>query len=1165
MKMLKVLPYLATVCFSALITASNAQVAATVDTSPLPFHSYSGGKFDHIQMQNGGLFFKIPLFELPQLGGTKMSFSIVGQSSSRVPQSVCDSYGGCVHYFITPDGAAGSSINAGELYPAFGARVVHDQAVALVETPQLEQGSTSANLRRHYSVREGDGTTHQMGYDAADFSMLHSTDGSGWALKLPISNTVESVFSWYSYNSNATAYDPAGNRYEIGYNVSNMRDPFSNTISAVAVPPANGQVLSNQFTGFTDSVSRNIAFPGQGSTNPSGCPNLGISDQVASSSSLWSVPGPNGGTSTYRLCYTTITLATNYWGYGGTVYNPISYQDPETGQYYQTVERWDEESGQVTVLQSIVLPDNSRWAFIYDSPQTGAQYTYGDIVEIRTPEGGTLHYNYGGVAACGEPEPGPSALYSPTVRGVMQRTASSGSGPNVVTTYQYAAQQTTETTVGNDTVHSFTLHNQGGCGADETTTTFWQGAANSGSLLKRIDTVFSSTYSPQSMLSMPSAGLYVPPPNVDVLPTQVTTQITGQATSTVNQEYEQQFTDVDVVATPTSLSSTSYGILPWQVGIKLQPPASTVDSVKTVLTPSYFSTHSDYRSANLLNLRASVETLDGSNNRASYREFHYDEGNGSPQGALGDLTSTSDWLGSTSITSSTVFNNQGMVTQTTDPNGGSTKINSFQCNGLFPSSITKAFGTGVAQTTSSVQDCNTGALLQATNPNNVLTVYERNDPLGRVTKARFAANTVSESNTVVSYPSRTQIVMSRDKESKGDGALVTTTSYDGLGRIAQQRQPGGVIVDTTYDSEGNVASVTNPHWSSSSPTDGLTSYLYDAIGRKTTECMPDNGSGSTCNPQASYRAWTYTNDYVTTRDEDGKKSKLVYDALGRLTAAYEDPYGTNLHTDYTYDTLDNLASVTQWGVSGESARTRSFKFDPLSRLRWSHNPEAGVICYGHGDGTEAGCQGDGYDGNGNLLYKTDARIVVVNYSYDALNRLVSKTYNNDAVGTLSTCYQYDTSTIGYPNANLVGRLTHEWTQPGGCDSINLLTVAKTRRSIRAYDATGHIRTEERCVLANCSTSTAPFALHFDYDLAGNLTGYDDGTGTLILSNYYNAAGRLFKVGSNIYDATRPNALYTVESFIPSGAPSVMDFGSHLQGTQSTDSRLRPTQFTVTGK
>jgi YD repeat-containing protein len=94
-------------------------------------------------------------------------------------------------------------------------------------------------------------------------------------------------------------------------------------------------------------------------------------------------------------------------------------------------------------------------------------------------------------------------------------------------------------------------------------------------------------------------------------------------------------------------------------------------------------------------------------------------------------------------------------------------------------------------------------------------------------------------------------------------------------------------------------------------TDGIATYGYDVLGRVVSVLMPDGSSVST----------SYTNNCSTAIDEVGKSRQSCFDGLGRLTKVVEDPGSSphlNYETDYTYDALDNLISVTHRGCVGKS-------------------------------------------------------------------------------------------------------------------------------------------------------------------------------------------------------------------------------------------------------
>jgi YD repeat-containing protein len=371
-----------------------------------------------------------------------------------------------------------------------------------------------------------------------------------------------------------------------------------------------------------------------------------------------------------------------------------------------------------------------------------------------------------------------------------------------------------------------------------------------------------------------------------------------------------------------------------------------------------------------------------------------------------------------------------------------------------------------------------------------------------------------------------------------------------MGRPAQTQlnyDPSKTIyVDTTYDNLGRVASVSNPYQNTSELTYGITSYSYDALGRKILQCQPDNGTPSNaCTAGSSYLQWGYTGNIVTFTDENRHSWQRASDGLGRLQKVVE-PNGAA--TYYTYDARDNLTCAAQDGGSGgaftscsaapASWRPRTFAYDSLSRLITARNPETGTVCYGTLSG---GTCNSGYDANGNLGSKTDARGVTTSYSYDALNRWLSKTYSNAPAGTVSSCYQYDTA------ANGVGRLASEWTKTGGCTSA---ATYQSLRVVGGYDSMGRVVSEQQCVAGYCTSNTAPSApapnctslgssvgLQYCYDLAGDLLAYSNGVTTqaagttypqhaLLFSQTFDAAGRRLSVDSSWSDATHPGTLDT---------------------------------------
>jgi YD repeat-containing protein len=249
---------------------------------------------------------------------------------------------------------------------------------------------------------------------------------------------------------------------------------------------------------------------------------------------------------------------------------------------------------------------------------------------------------------------------------------------------------------------------------------------------------------------------------------------------------------------------------------------------------------------------------------------------------------------------------------------------------------------------------------------------------------------------------------------------------------------------------------------------------------------------------------------VDSADEVGNHWQRTSDAFGRLTKVME-PNGASqspsMETDYAYNLLNDLLSVQQWGgpVNSSGARTRSFSYNSLSQLLTASNPETGTVGYS-------------YDLNGNVQSKTDARSIATNYTYDALNRLLSKSYSSNANGTPLSCYQYDVSGVAcsQSNPNLLGRLTNAWTQSASSTSCSASVPSAggylTLKSVSCYDPMGRpaAAQQQQCIGSKCSAPT-PYSLTMAYDLAGNMTSLTNSVGasgqSLTLNNDFDAASR----------------------------------------------------------
>lgn len=521
-------------------------------------------------------------------------------------------------------------------------------------------------------------------------------------------------------------------------------------------------------------------------------------------------------------------------------------------------------------------------------------------------------------------------------------------------------------------------------------------------------------------------------------------------------------------------------------------------------------------------------------------------------------------------------NSNAYVTTITDPLGHSSEYSYNYPIGVLAGSTdanhettTYNYGTEPSQCT---QPDMLNRLTEVVYPDGGITEYCYNDSVPSVETARLISGSTWETN------------------------IATMDSMNHVTETELLDPSGPDMVLMSYDGEGRLYTKTNPYRTTTDPTYGVTTYQYDAISRP----------ASVQNPDKSFRYWCYdgivsagqnncrshiasiTGDWVDFADEKGNNWQKTADSFGRLTNVIE-PNGAA--TYYSYDILDNLVCAAQDGGAGGAFsscaaapaawRPRSFTYDSLSRLIQSFNPETGWVCYGTSGGAApngSNCTG-GYDANGNLASRTDARDITTNYSYDALNRLLSKRFSKDPGTTPSSCYQYDSSSLG------VGRLASEWTQSGsagGCAATAPSTGLWTRRSILSYDAMGRVLSEQQCTPSNCVNST-PYSPAYTFDQAGNQYTATNGVtstptvGTLSFTSPFDGAGRLLSISSNWNDATHPSSLFSAQSTSAQSCPGSVSkpyaafggltnasYGGNLTLNRGYDVRLRTTCEADTG-
>jgi YD repeat-containing protein len=1156
--------------FVAVLCVSGASAQDTVpsaitpsnNSGDLPYSTQVGSDTEHVELSNGNLIINIPFVSLP---GRKMTFDfgIRYDASFWTPTQLSDFlvWNPEQRNWLTP-ATLGWTTNQPYLTYVSGTTLCQN-----ITAPEQGPGGSNplfsyqgGSYEKGFTLTDEQGSKHPTliniqesgGCPMAEWNITNDTspdiNQSGWWIpggldfRKPSGNalTPAGVFSFIdSTNINAFFTDMAG---EID-------------------PRNNKQVLA---PGSQDSIGRTPLT------------------QTASGNTIsYSIPDASGTSRTYAVALTSLANVQTAFNLPG----------------------WHEYNQPRQVVSSVTLPNEQSYVFGYDNGGPGGAMQYGEVTSLTLPNGARVDYTWAAVGA-GLP------------RSVIQRKVTVGSTVSVWD-FDYSRSPTSSSIVKvtspadplgirAQTVYTYDLYQK------IVSVDFL--ASVGGTVVKHLDLGYGGQPDPLFNDFAPQLTSIT-----TTIPVSAGTNLVsrrefdydrvaywsdlrdcsssqdaevGCETAFANNGVTLNYANYTVEY--TSLNNvTAIREFDWGTGAPGPLLRQTVRRYVYQDNSSYFSdfihpvpgttTGPGYRN---VGNRVSLETIyDGAAicsgtgsvdengafhspptclaNKMAVTKVAYDNGNPGSYGYYGEPTTISHWLNSSSsyLDTNYQYDSYGNIRQMTDPRGNVTIVDysdkwlvgasaclPTQTGFAYPTTITNALNQ---QTKLTYYPC--AGLKQAVqDPNDLAngragTTYQY-DLMNRLTDV-FAPD---GGHTQTIYNDSAHTIESKVFLT-GTGFVDKLSLLDGLGRTTQTQLTSAPavsdIIDTTYDANGRVYSVTNPYRNPPGPDDppkGTTYYLYDSLGRKTKQTNADNTNLS----------WLYTGNVTTATDENLNSWTRTTDALGRLTGVGE-PNGSS--TGYVYDTLGNLTTINQPGLTGETSRpTRSFGYDSLSRLSSATNPETGTVTYQY---TANGllCAGD----VSLPCSKTDARGVTINYGYEPLNRLISKTYSGVgsasaiAAATQSSCYRYDAGSSGATGGNFIGRLTFEWTQFGSCPSTIPATGYKTMRSMLAYDAMGRVKMQQQCNLGACTTGQ-PYTVNPSYDLAGNLATYDNGLGTLTITNSYDIANRLFQVTSSINNATHPQSLYYVSDFAPFGAPHSSLLGGNLSITQTYDLRLRST-------
>ncbi len=848
-------------------------------------------------------------------------------------------------------------------------------------------------------------------------------------------------------------------------------------------------------------------------------------------------------TGTDTLGRTPVSITTNCNGYSYEICYDVPNAKGTTSRYTVTTESIavhtafgqsgvTEYSGNITVIQSIELPDSSTYSFTYDSGSSSGHY--GELTAVTLRTGATVSYVYTNF----------TDVFGNKNQWVDERISGSGTwyyapaiGSGCPTGFSYCQTYTETKPSSDEVVYLFAL-NSGNYGAWMSSTSYYTGS----STLVRTD---SATWTTGA--------------NYTQQLSQTTTWDTGISNTT-----QYSYGGVYYNGAPGTISEwNSYsGSLP-----------ATANRTTSISYAGF--THP-----------TSIVVEDSSGHTVAETNITYDGGsltsvtgtsnhNDSYSGTRFNATSVAKWIsGTTFLTTTMAYDTTGQLRSTTDPDGNTTSMsytdnfysdnNSNPPSTYTPSTSTNAYLTEVTPplTGSSyfAYYYGTGQPAKSTDQNSQITYSHFYDSLSRPTMT----NNPDGGWQLWSYTSTTEAdqytaVTDTTPSSSCTGCRHDQTNFDTLGRptssVVVNDPSGSDTVAVTYDSNSRTHTTSTPYRSTSDPTYGLETPAYDGFDRVVSVARASGGTvhvyyGSTVSSNGgtgtqNCSSGTYGYGYPTlTVDETGKKRETWVDAFGRTIEADEPDPSTNnmtVGTCYIYDLNNNLKEVD------EGSQNRYYYYDGLSRLTQVVTPEDGTAYFYYTTSGGSLCAGD----PSAVCRKTDSRSITTTNVYDAMSRVTTSSFSD---GSPNLNFWYDESSWG-----------GVWTLANGAGRLSVASVGSLDGQVFSYDAMGRVvlNAQTSTLSAGHSTPSGVYEVSYGYDLMGDLATLTNGAGegygqTFTYTN--NVIGQPTAIGSSLSDSNHPATIVSSVTYTPFGVLAGMTYGNSVQETRSYNNRLQPTEI-----
>jgi len=598
-----------------------------------------------------------------------------------------------------------------------------------------------------------------------------------------------------------------------------------------------------------------------------------------------------------------------------------------------------EFTGNLSVVQSITLPDGTSYGFKYDCDSSlnsqvchspsGLSAYYGVLTAMTLPTGGEVDYVYTTF----------SDAYSYKSRWLTFKSGSGGSWtytPQVISTCtlsQVGCQQklTVKKPTGESSVYTFTLDN--GAWLAQT-----QQLDPAGNLMATVANTWDFT---NACVLLGCHGHNF----ISMLTQTFTVPVSGGGSLTKKTAYSYD--------TPQKANITA--VKEWKFYPGTSPTFPSVPDRARYIT--YYNA-----GANIINKPLNVTLCNNSGSDAdcvgggskvsqtkvTYDSYgagltnvsgisnHDDTNFGVSNITRGNPTQIQQWVsGTTYLTTQSSFDTTGQTLQLTDPAGNATTVSyadnfftntgSSSMSAFTPPAPTNAYAKTITLgglTTTFGYYFGSGKRAISTDPNNQTSSSYFFDADDRVTQSTYPIGW-----NLLNYTSPTQVdtyvpVGDSSASSGCTSCRHKQINFDSWGRKINAKlanAPGGAInVDTTYDGNSRVASVSHAYVNMTDPSYVFETTAYDGLGRTTAQRHPDNQSvqnsygvsapayGGVSSQQGS--STTYGSGYpILTTDESGKQKQKWIDGFGRLIEVDEPSAASS--------TL-GTATVTIGGVEG---------------------------------------------------------------------------------------------------------------------------------------------------------------------------------------------------------------------------------------------------------